>query len=175
MGNKLSLKSSQLTAETQKQAKHTDKGSESSKESTLKNTKQPFSCGVFKRKTSSIFLDYEGLSFDEYFRKKQSGSKGSTTNSVETTSASNQGSLVSSSSRGGRTVYSKSELEQVTGNSGSFSQGKSVSDNQIYSQISDQIVTSDSQIYSKIGQHNIETNNPSYESIMDMNHRGIVL
>ena len=163
MGNKLSGKSSQVAPDPIKPARHLDKGSEASKENTLKSSKQPFSCGVFKRKTSSIFLDYEGLSFDEYFRRKQSGSKSSARNSLET--ASHQGSLVSSTSQGDKTVYSKIELDKVT----------SASDNQIYSQIRDQPVTSDTQIYAKIGQNNDETNSPSYESIPDMNYRGIVL
>jgi len=171
MGNKLSLKSSQLVAEPPKQAKDAAKGGEANKEESIRSGKQPFSCGIFKRKTSSIFLDYEGLSFDEYFRRKQSGSKTSARNSLDTTSLSNHGSLVSTSSQGGKTVYSKLELEQVSSTSERHSQGKSASDNQIYSQLSDNNINSDSPIYTKIGQNNVGTNNPIYESITDVDPR----
>ena len=145
MGNRLSYKA-------EKQGKEVVISDGETKEvEDEKREKNVFSCGVFKRKTSSIFLDYEGLPFEEYFRRRQSGSKTSARNSLATTQD---------------TLSSKLELEQVT-NTTSDNQG---SDHQIYSQISDLNITSES----NSEQNSKDGNIPIYQSITDVDFRGIV-
>ena len=167
MGNKLSLKTNTDHSEVHPQVKT----SEQSKQLNPKQfAKQPFSCGVFRRKPSSIFLDYDGLSFDEYFKKK--GAR----NSLGTTSLSNQSSILSTSSQGDKTVYSKVECGQMTPTSELKGESQSENGSGIYSEIKD----TRSGIYSEIKEphasgsqlyvnslKNQEANMTSYESIAD--------
>ena len=145
MGNRLSYKAA-------KQGKEAVIGEGENKEvEDTKREKTVFSCGVFKRKTSSIFLDYEGLPFEEYFRRRQSGSKSSARNSLARTQD---------------TLYSKLDLEQVT----STASDNQASDNPIYSQIIDLNITSESNSEQNWKDGHI----PIYQSITDVDLKGIV-